>query len=231
MKIEEFYGSLEGVKIVTLAPEIPGARRAIEFLKKRHIIASAGHTLATYSEMREGFQQGISFATHLFNAMRPMHQREPGAIAAILTNKNLFYSIIADGIHLHSATLELAWRAHPEGLVLITDAINALGLKHGKYQLGSKEIEVQNGKAYISNSTILAGSILSMDAAVRNFKSSVRCSSIEALEAASLKPAQVLGMSHIKGSLAFGADADFNILNDELYVQACYINGLKAYHS
>jgi N-acetylglucosamine-6-phosphate deacetylase len=227
--IEAYYGSLEGVRIVTLAPELPGALLAIKDLKRRNIVVAAGHTQATYEEAKLAIREGIRMATHLFNAMPFLHHRAPGLIGAVLTDKAMFYSIIADGIHLHPAVVNLAWKANPKGLFLVTDAIAALGLAPGIYALGSMPVEIEQQHAHLLGTQTLAGSIVSMDAAVRLFRASTHCSLVNALEAASLKPAQVLGMEKAKGNLNEGADADFIFLDDDLYIQACYVAGELAW--
>ncbi len=223
--IEDFYGSLDGVKIVTLAPEIKGALGAIAHLKQRCIVASVGHSNASYQEMQQAIEAGASLATHLFNAMTPFHHRDPGVIASVLTTPGYFYSIIADGHHLHPAAINLAWRSNPDGLILVTDAMEALGLSDGVYHLGTREVEVQKSKAFLAGAATLAGSVLSLDAAVRNLLAYTSCSLVEAIEAASWKPAVILGMQDVKGSLQEGADADFIFLDDDLYVHATCIAG------
>lgn len=223
--IEECYGDLKGIKLVTLAPEMPGAFAAISNLKAHNIIVSAGHTNATYDEMQRAIHAGVSMATHLFNAMTPLHHRAPGIAEAVLTNDTISYSIIADGVHVHPAMIRLAWRANPKGLFLVTDAVEALGLPTGIYRLGSMEVEVTEQTAYILGTKTIAGSILSMDKAVQYFQKSTNCSLVDALEVASLRPAQVLGIQDTKGDLHEGADADFIFLNEALDVQACFIGG------
>lgn len=223
--LEDMYGNLEGVKIVTLAPELPGAAPAIRYLKSKQIIVSAGHTNATFEEAQTAFLQGVTMATHLFNAMPPFHHRNPGIIGAIFSNNSIHYSIIADGYHLHPTTIELAWKIQPKGLFLVTDAMQALGLPDGTYHLGTMQVDVQKKCAFIAGTQTLAGSTLSMDAAVRFFKSSTDCSIVDAIEAATLKPATVMGIQNIKGHLNEGADADFVVLDDDLHVQATYVLG------
>lgn len=226
--VEEFYGSLENVRIVTLAPEQPQAFEAIEQLKTHGVIVSAGHSSASYSVMQESIKAGVSLATHLFNAMAPLHHREPGLVTAILTSSDMHYSVIADGVHLHPAILKLCWQTNPKGLILVTDAIEALGLEDGSYRLGSKDVTVSEGKAVIAGTETIAGSVISMDAAVRYFQEATGCNLINAIEAATLKPATVLGIEKEKGTLDIGANADFIFLDDQLYVQACYIAGKLA---
>lgn len=227
---EDFYGNLEGVKIVTLAPEIPGGLSTIKYLKSKNIVVSVGHTNATYEEAIAAINAGVTMATHLFNAMPSIHQRNPGIIGAILTNDSMFYSVIADNIHVNPSIIDLAWRSNPKGFCLITDAMQALGLPLGVYSLGTMTVDVGSGGAYVSGTQTIAGSVLSLDKAVRNFHKSTNCSLAASLEAASLKPSQVLGMDNIKGVLNSGADADFIVVDDDLNVHASYVAGQLAWH-
>lgn len=223
--LEEVYGDLSGVKIVTLAPEIPGAMERIAALNAQGILVSAGHTCATEEEMRTAIQSGLGFATHLFNAMLPFHHRNPGVIGAALGMPKLPYSLIGDRNHLSPQTMEIAWRSNPQGLVLVSDAMAALGKGSGTYTLGARKIKADAGRATIEGTDILAGSIIGLDEAVRYFHKSTGCPPAEAIEAASYKPAKILGLEQAKGSLQEGADADFNLLDEHLNVQACYIGG------
>ncbi len=227
--LDGFFGNLEGVKIVTLAPELNGAFRTIERLRERKIVVSIGHSNATFDETLFAFNCGCTFVTHLFNAMRPFHHRNPGIVGAVLTRENVFFSIIADGFHLHPASICLAWRCNPRGLVLITDAIEAFGLPPEGCRLGSMDLDIIDGRAFIKGTNTIAGSIISLDAAVRFFRSCTGCSCVEALEAASLRPAQVLGIEHCKGTLKIGADADFILLDDDLFVKCCFIAGERTW--
>lgn len=228
---EDYYGSLEGVKMVTLAPELPGGLTLIQDLKSRNIVVSAGHTNATYEEAIAAIRAGITMATHLFNAMPSIHHRNPGIIEAILTNDSMFYSIIADTIHVKPSVIDLAWRSNPKGLCLVTDAMQALGQPPGVYCLGTMSVDVGTHGAYISGTRTLAGSVLSLDEAVRNFRKSTNCSLVDSLEAASLKPAKVLGIDTIKGNLNAECDADFIIVDDDLHVHASYVAGQLAWHT
>ncbi len=221
------YGDLEGVKIMTLAPELAGALGLIAYMHAQGIIVSAGHTAASAKELEAAIQAGLGCATHLFNAMPPFHHREPGIVGAILTHPYLPFTLIADSFHVHAHAIELAWRARADGLILISDAIAALGAS--ATHLGTMGIEVFEGKAVIRGSTTLAGSTHALDSGVRYLWKSTGCSRAAALEAASLKPAQLLGLAPIKGTLEPGADADMIILDDELHVHGCYINGETAW--
>lgn len=139
--------------------------------------------------------------------------------------RHIFYGMIADGIHTNPAALRIAHRAHPKGLVLVTDAVPALGLGNGRHTLGQQEVEVDGLTAYVAGTNTLSGSIAPMDTCVRHFLQATGCSVESALEAASLHPAQLLGLEKRKGTLDFGADADFVVLDDSLHVRATYISG------
>ncbi|CAL8301577.1 unnamed protein product [Merluccius merluccius] len=226
----EVYGCLDNVAMVTLAPELAGSQSVVEELCHRGIRVSLGHSVANLSQAEEAVQQGASFITHLFNAMLPFHHRDPG-IVGLLTSDQIpadrlvYYGMIADGIHTNPAALRIAHRAHPTGLVLVTDAITAMGLPPGRHTLGQQVIEIQGLHAYVAGTTTLSGSIATMDMCVRHFKHASGCSVPEALEAASLHPAQLLGISSRKGSLQYGSDADLVLLDDQLNVKATFISG------
>jgi N-acetylglucosamine-6-phosphate deacetylase len=221
--LDEVYGDLHGVQILTLAPELPGMAKIIKELKQKGVLVAAGHSSATYPEIQEAMKNGVRFATHLFNAMPPYHHREIGIIGAALISPKMPYTVIADGFHLSPETLAMSYKCNPEGLVLVTDAAEAMGLPAGIYQLGSTEIEASEEALYVKGTNTLAGSKLSMDKAVRRLCEYTKCSKIYALESASLKPAELSGFYPIKGTLSKGADADFVILSDDLQVEATYI--------
>lgn len=226
--LQECYGSIKGVKLITLAPELTGAFPVIQQLVKQGIVVAAGHSLATYEEMREATKQGVTFVTHLYNAMSPFHQRAPGIIGATLTHEILYFSLIVDGLHVHPAAVKMAWNCHAKGMILVSDANAALGMAPGRYTLGTRQIDVTRQQACLVGTNTLAGSTLSLDAAVRNLRTMIGCSHAEAVETASIKPAKLLNLSN-KGHLGIGADADLILLDDGLYVQACYIAGKRYY--
>ncbi len=226
---ETIYGDLRGVKLVTLAPELPGALPIVEQLTRRNVVVSAGHSAASFEQMKAGIKAGIGLATHLFNAMTPYHHRNPGIIGSALIDPSLPYSLIVDGVHLSPESVLLCWRCNPNGLILISDATEALGLPDGNYRLGTLEIESCGGQIYLSGTRTIAGSSLDLAKAVQNFQSITRCSAADALEAASLKPARLIGIYPSKGTLETGADADFIVLSDDLQVQSTYIGGELAW--
>ncbi|KAF7418560.1 hypothetical protein HZH68_001213 [Vespula germanica] len=226
----DMYGILDNVCLLTLAPEIPNAMSVINELCKRNIKVSVGHSIASLNEGEAAVQHGATFITHLFNAMLPFHHRDPGLVGLLTSDqippgKVVHYGIIADGVHTHPAALRIAHRTHPKGLVLVTDAISALGLKEGVHQLGQLDIEIRKGRAYIAGTNTLCGSMAEMSKCVRIFKEATGCSVVEALEAATLHPARALKIESKKGVLNFGADADFVLLNDNLELLSTWISG------
>ncbi|CAB1424393.1 unnamed protein product [Pleuronectes platessa] len=226
----ETYGGLDDVAMVTLAPELAGSESVVRALCQRGVTVSLGHSVANLSQAEDAVSSGASFITHLFNAMLPFHHRDPGIVGLLTSDRvpagrTVFYGMIADGIHTNPAALRIAHRAHPSGLVLVTDAIAAMGLPPGSHTLGQQVIEIQGLHAYVAGTKTLSGSIATMDMCVRHFKQASGCSVEEALEAASLHPAQLLGLSHKKGTLDYGSDADLTLLDDDLNVRATYISG------
>ncbi|XP_076998211.1 N-acetylglucosamine-6-phosphate deacetylase isoform X2 [Tamandua tetradactyla] len=224
------YGRLDNVRLVTLAPELGRSREVIRELTARGVCVSLGHSVADLCVAEEAVQSGATFITHLFNAMLPFHHRDPGIVGLLTSDRlppghRIFYGMIADGIHTNPAALRIAHRAHPQGLVLVTDAVPALGLGNGRHTLGQQEVEVDGLTAYVAGTKTLCGSIAPMDACIRHFLQATGCSVESALEAASLHPAQLLGLEKRKGTLDFGADADFVVLDDALHVCATYIAG------
>ncbi|XP_068100517.1 N-acetylglucosamine-6-phosphate deacetylase [Hyperolius riggenbachi] len=229
-EVLETYGTLDGVSIVTLAPEMGRSEEVIKELVHRGIRVSLGHSVANLSQAEDAVNSGASFITHLFNAMLPFHHRDPGIVGLLTSDRipagrTVYYGMISDGIHTNPAALRIAHRAHPRGLVLVTDAITAMGLGPGKHSLGQQEILIDGFNAYVAGTHTLAGSIATMDMCVRHFHEATGCTVEEALEAASLHPAELLNLQHRKGTLDFGADADFILLDDSLNVKETYIAG------
>lgn len=224
------YGGLDQVSVVTLAPELKHSGSVVRELSRRGVTVSLGHSVADLSQAEDAVEQGASFITHLFNAMLPFHHRDPGIVGLLTSDRvppdrTVFYGMISDGIHTNPAALRIAHRAHPKGLVLVTDAIMAMGLPPGHHTLGQQVIEIQGLHAYVAGTKTLSGSIATMDMCVRHFRHASGCSVEQALEAASLHPAQLLNISHKKGSLEYGSDADLVMLDDELNVRATFISG------
>lgn len=221
------YAARPSVRIVTLAPELPGALEAIRALKARGVIVSMGHSNATFAEAQAGIGAGAAWGTHLFNAMRDLKHREPGIAAALLLS-DLPVGLIVDGVHLHPAIVQMVYRLKgAAGITLVTDAMGAMGMPLGVFNLGGNTVTVDEKGAHLENGTI-AGSILTMDGAVRSLIAQSGCSVSEALTMASRTPADLLGLPH-KGRIAEGADADIVLLDATLHVQATLTRGTIAY--
>src|SRR5680860_335121 len=233
ISIEEFleFNQASGnlIRLVTIAPEMPGAIDLIKYLYKQGIIASVGHTNATYVQTQAGIQAGLSNVTHTFNAMRGLHHREPGVVGAALTSPELTVEIIADGTHVHPVVIKILIKAREnEKIVLISDAMRAAGLKEGTYDLGGQEVTVNKGQARLKDGT-LAGSVLTMDKAVKNMASKVGVPLPKAIQMASFNPARSIGIDDKKGSLEPGKDADIVILNKNLEAELTMVAGKIVY--
>lgn len=201
-----------GVRLVTLAPELPGALEVIHSLRERGIVVSAGHSLASTMDARAAFAAGLTCGTHLFNAMPTLDHRAPGLTGALLTADGVWTGIIADGIHVHPDMVAAALRCKSaQRLVLVTDAMAALGMPPGQYRLGDFDVTVDDRSARLADGT-LAGSILTPSQAIRNLQSFTGCGWNDALRCVTLNPAELLGFEN-KGRLQPGADADLTVFN------------------
>jgi N-acetylglucosamine-6-phosphate deacetylase len=212
------------VRMMTIAPELPNALEVIAEAARRKVCVSIGHSDAEMPMAQQAARAGARHATHTFNAMRPLDHRNPGILGEVLTDNNLSADIIADGIHLSPAVVQIFLRSKgPERAVLITDAISATGMPDGHYQLGPIEVEVKDGKCTSGDS--LAGSVLTMDRAVRNITKFSHWSLKDAVRAATLNAARATGTITDQGLLAAGAKADFVVLNPQGEVQKTFLGG------
>jgi N-acetylglucosamine-6-phosphate deacetylase len=229
-EVRELLDAAEGqVRVMTLAPELPGGLELIRLLAAEGIVPSIGHTDATYDEALAGIQAGATHATHLFNAMRPMHHRDPGVIAACLNEPAVLAEVIADGVHLHPHVVRLALRTKgPERTALITDAFSATGLPEGEHTLGPHRVFVRGALCTLADGTI-AGSILTMERAVANAVRFAGVTLPEAVRMASLVPARVAGCAERKGSLEAGKDADVTLLDAEFRCRATWVGGRRLF--
>jgi len=220
------------IRMMTIAPELDGAHEVIAEAAQRGVCVSLGHSDADFETTERGIAAGARHATHTFNAMRPLSHnrldhRNPGILGAVLTDRRVSADIIADGVHLDPAIVKLFARAKgPEQTVLITDATSATGMPDGRYRLGSFEVEVHYGKC-MSNGK-LAGSVLTMDRAVRNLARFAEWELPQAVAAATQNPARVAQIAN-KGVLAPGADADFVVLNSVGQVLRTFIGGVECF--
>ncbi len=217
-----------GVWLVTVAPELDGALEITHQLTGRGVVVSAGHSTATFAQATAGFNAGIRYGTHLFNAMPPLHHREPGLAGALLADDRTTVGLIVDGQHVHPELVKLVWQLVGNGrLNLVTDAMAALGMPPGSYALGDFEVLVNETTARLANGT-LAGSILSLDTAVRNLITFTGCTLAEALPTVTSTPANLLGLPQ-KGRIAPTCDADLVLLTPDLQVHSTFVGGHIVY--
>jgi N-acetylglucosamine-6-phosphate deacetylase len=213
------------VRMITIAPEIPGAMEVITEAARRNVCVSIGHSDAELAVAHAAVQAGARHATHTFNAMRPLDHRDPGIIAQVLIDSRMSADIIADGIHLAPAVVQLFLQSKGvERAVLITDAISATGMPSGRYQLGPIQVDVKDGKCTLDGK--LAVSVLTMDRAVRNVIDFAGWSLQNAVRAASLNPAVAVGLSR-QATLAPGADATFVVLSPNGEVRKTIVRGCQ----
>jgi N-acetylglucosamine-6-phosphate deacetylase len=229
VELMQHWEKLSGhqIKLVTIAPEQPQSEPLIQYLKQKNIIASIGHTNATYAETVSAIHAGCSHATHLFNAMRGIHQREPGTVTAALLADDVMVELIVDGVHLHPAIVDLVCKIKNKNkIALITDAMRAKCLHDGSYDLGGQTVFVKNGQAQLADGT-LAGSTLTMPSALQNILAFTQCSLHDAIKMTSANPAKALGLFQQNGSIAVNKHADLVVLDDALNVVLTLCGGRK----
>lgn len=224
---ERFPGIL---KQLTLAPEIEGAFEAIKWLSERNIVAACGHTDATYEVMTRAAEAGLTQAVHTYNAMRPLHHREPGTVGAVLTDDRIYAELIADGHHVHPGAIKLLAASKPEDkLILITDAMSAAGRPDGLYELGGLPVIVKDGVARLQEGN-LAGSSLTMIGAFRFMLEHTGLSVNAISRCASANPARQLGLFDRTGSIAAGKQADLVLAEPDFSkVRSTWVNGRQVY--
>ncbi|RZU71975.1 N-acetylglucosamine 6-phosphate deacetylase [Micromonospora kangleipakensis] len=206
------------VRMVTLAPERDGALDAIKLLTAHGVVAAVGHTDATWEQTRAAVAAGASVGTHLFNGMRPVHHREPGPVVALLDAPNVVCELVADGVHLHDGMLGFATSvAGPERAALITDAMAAAGMPDGEYELGGQQVTVADGVARLARGGAIAGSTLTMDAALRHAVAA-GVALPDACRMVATTPARAIGLGDRVGALQPGLRADLVLLDDDLNV-------------
>jgi N-acetylglucosamine-6-phosphate deacetylase len=206
------------IRMVTVAPERPGALDAIDLLVRNGIVAALGHTDATYEQTLAGIAAGARVGTHVFNGMRPPHHRTPGPVFALLGSSTVVCEFVADGHHLHDGTLTFATSVTgPDRAALVTDAISATGIDDGSYDLGGQTVLVSGGVARLAGNGAIAGSTLTMDAALRRLLS-LGVSIVDASRMASATPARAIGRNDI-GAIAAGMRADLVELSEDFQVR------------
>jgi len=221
----------DGLKMMTIAPELPGNLDLVERLVSDGVVASLGHTAATYEEARRGFDAGINHVTHLFNAMPGMHHRAPGPPAAIFERPEITAQMIVDGVHIHPSMVRLAYAAlGPDRFVTITDGIQAMGLPDGRYVYNGVKYEAKEGTARYHDGTLI-GTALGLNQMAARLMEITHCPLPEAIRTVTRNPARVLGLEASKGAVQAGYDADLVLLNDDLSVHTTIVAGKVVYEA
>mgnify|MGYP002408390688 CR=1 FL=1 len=230
-EIDQLYELLPpgGLKLLTLAPELPGHLALIGYLASRGTYVAAGHSDATYAQMQEAVRAGLSQVTHTGNGMRPFHHREPGILGAALSLEGLKAQIISDGIHLHPATVKLFVQSRgADDVILITDGLKAMGYPDGEYDFGGEKMIVKGLEARRPSGS-LCGSVITMIQEVQNACNFAQLNLWQAVRAASLVPAQAIGVCELYGSIEVGKAADLVAINSEFQVERTYLEGELIY--
>jgi len=219
---------LDTIKMITLAPEVEGAQAFMRYLQQHYpdILLSIGHSDASFDETLAGIEAGIGHATHLFNAMNPLHHRNPGVVGAILADDRVSCDLIADGVHLHPSFFNLIHKLKPQQLILITDAMRAGCMQCGLYDLGGQQVEVKSGEARLMDGT-LAGSVLKLNEALRNVYCHSDIELPELIDMVTRRPAQRLGIK--MGELKEGYPADLVLFDENFNIIKSFVDGVLRY--
>jgi N-acetylglucosamine-6-phosphate deacetylase len=218
------------IKIVTVAPELPGGLEMIKLLASAGVAPSLGHSQADYDTALAAIEAGATRATHLFNAMSGVHHRKPGLAVAALNEPGICAEMICDGVHVNPRMVALAWKAKGRGgMTLITDATAAQGVGDGVYTLGDFQIQVRGPLCTLMDGVTIAGSVLTMNRAAANAIAFTGMNLIDVAHTAALAPAVVCGVADRKGSIEMGKDADLAILNSDFSVSHTIRSGVVAY--
>ena len=222
---DRFWQAAEGkIRLMTIAPELPNADEVIAHATGLGVRVSIGHSNATAVPARAGIAAGAVTATHTFNAMRSFSQREPGILGVVLDDENLYAEIISDGFHVDPSAVRLFWKAKgAERAILVTDGMSATGMPDGRYKLGELDVEVKDGKCL--HDGVIAGSTLTMDRAVSNFREFTGAGLDAAVGLAARNPARMLGLDARFGSLAAGRRADFVVLAEDGSLRQTVLGG------
>jgi N-acetylglucosamine-6-phosphate deacetylase len=213
------------LKMMTIAPELPDSTQIIKRLIDSSVIASFGHSSATYEQTIEGFNAGISHVTHFFNAMLSLHHREPGPLAAIFQTKHITAQLIPDGVHIHPAILKLAFEIlGPNRIIPITDGMHALGLGDGQFIYNGIEYESKNGAARYKDGTLI-GTALGQSELLERLTSFTGCPFETAIKTVTQKTAELLGIEDKKGTIAPGKDADLILLDCNYSIHTTIVAG------
>ena len=217
------------IKLMTIAPELPGSIDVMREAAKNGVVLSIGHSMAEYDEVLNAIDNGAAHVTHIFNAMQHFHHRTPSVILASLLHNELKIELIADTLHVHPAVMQLLLKLKgSSGIILVSDSIRAGGMHEGEYEFADQKIYMKGKKAYLEDGT-LAGSTLTLNNAVKNMVEAAGARLTEAVRMASLNGIKVLNLEHKKGILAVGKDADIVVLNKNYEVEMTLLNGEIVY--
>jgi N-acetylglucosamine-6-phosphate deacetylase len=224
--LDEIQDITDGhLRLMTIAPELPGSLGIIQSLVDSGVIASFGHSNATYERTLDGFDAGISHVTHLFNAMPSIHHRNPGPLIAIFETENVTAQVITDGVHIHPAVLKFSYEIlGPDRTIPITDGMQAIGLGDGMFIYNGIEYESKAGAARYKDGTLI-GTALGLSQMLEKFISFTNCPLETSIRMATQNPAKLLGLENKKGSIAVGKDADLILLDDNLSVHTTIVAG------
>lgn len=230
--LEEIRNTLgDKLRMMVIAPELPGSIDIIKALVLQGTVACFGHSHATYDDAIHGFEAGISHVTHLFNAMPSMYHRDPGPLGAIFERPGVTCQVITDGVHIHPSVIRLAFRAlGPSRFVTITDGMQAMGLPDGKYIYNGVEYEAKDGAARYADGTLI-GTALGLNRMLARLIDFTACSPVTAVDTVTQNAARVLGLQDRKGSIAAGKDADLVIFGEGFSVYATIVDGEIVYRS
>ncbi|EAE7487283.1 N-acetylglucosamine-6-phosphate deacetylase [Listeria monocytogenes] len=225
-EMKKIFDEADGlIKMVTIAPELPGGIELIDFLKKRGVVVAIAHSNATYEEAQDAFEKGASHITHCFNAMPAIHHRAPGLVAAALENDSISVQAIVDGVHLHPGIVRLIHKIKgPDKMVLTTDALQAMGVGDGEYIFGGHQVTVTEGVARLQDGT-LASSTVTMNKSLR-LNNEFGINLQDTIQMATSTPADILGMKNL-GRIEKGYSADLVLLDKKFEVLSTWINGEK----
>lgn len=231
-ELEQYLEEAQGlIKVMTLAPELDGALELISLLRERGVVAAAGHTNATFEQIRLAVQEGLTHMAHTFNAMRGLHHRQPGAVGAALVMDLLTTELICDGHHVAPATVDVVLRCKPrDKVVLITDSVAALGLSEGDHDFLGIPVSVKDGTVRLKHSDSLAGSVLTLNKAIKNlFEWFPKIPLQQFFLMATLNPARTIGIDNRKGQIAVGMDADIILVDENFKVSLTMVEGQIVY--
>lgn len=213
------------VRLVTIAPELPGATALITLVREAGALVALGHTDATFEEANAAIDAGATVATHLWNAMRPVHQRDPGVIVATLLRDEVSCELIADGVHLQPAIIQMTAELVGNRMVLVSDATAAAGSRDGLLHLGSVDVNVSSGVARVVGSGAIAGSTMTLASIVRYAATDAGIALVDAVRAASTLPARLIGLADECGVIAPGRPADLVLLDEALVTDRVMVEG------